>query len=193
MIFVPPSPHWNVCFDIFVWGECLAEKSTIDHKTLEVCFNLRALAAYTTPFWTPNRLWVCALPAVTPNTFYSRSGPWMDHDGPRMCREQSRIIKATRVYKFLSPPVYQVCVFSLGCHWKVCPIKDTTRAGHSSRKTQQLSGIVPLACTEQIFSCHWGPTFFFLLNSGLVRRAHPRPLWRLASSPVQQPVQAAGI
>lgn len=136
---------------------------------LEVYFNLWSLAAYIALIWTSDPAWICRLPAATPNTFTAA----VDHGWTMMasgCVKNSQNNKghlpSTCVYKFLSPPVHQVCVFSLGCHWKVCPIKDATRAGQSSKKTQQFSSFVSLASTEQIFSCHWGPTFFFSFEIG---------------------------
>lgn len=106
----------------------------------------------------------------------------MDHDGPRMCGEQSRKIKAasllhvcTNVYRRQS--IKSVFSHSAATEW-FAPLKTPPGRCQSRRKTQQLSGFVPLASTEQIFSCHWGPTFFFLLKSGLVRRVHPRCIVR---------------
>lgn len=114
--------------------------------------------------------------------FHSSSGPWMDHDGQdvwRTVKNNKGHLSSTRVYKFLSPPVHQVCVFSLRCHWKVCSIKNTTRAGRSERPRSSLAlSLQPLrdkyfpATGPHIFFSFF---LFFLIWAGLlVKSVHLR-------------------
>lgn len=96
--------------------------------------------------------------------FHSSSGPWMDHDGQDVCRtvkNNKGHLSSTRVYKFLSPPVHQVCVFSLRCHWKVCSIKNTTRAGRSERPRSSLA--LSLQTLRDKYFPATGPHIFGLL------------------------------
>lgn len=105
-------------------------------------------------------------------------GPWWPQDVWRTVKNNKGRLTPTRVYKFLSPPVHQVCVFSLGCHWMVCPIKDATRAVSESQKDPAALGLCPFSLNGTNIFLPLGPHFFFLLKSRLVRRVHPRCIVR---------------
>lgn len=140
------------------------------------------------------------LPAVTLRHFHSSSGPWMDHDGQdvwRTVKNNKGRLSSTRVYKFLSPPVHQVCVFSLRCHWKVCSIKNTTRAGRSERPRSSLA--LSLQLLRDKYFPATGPHIFFSFSFFFLGVYWSKvyvlgALWRLALSPSPpEPIHAAGM